>query len=161
MWGKKHCPCILNITSMCMEKEKKQPSITIISLVEYLSYLFLEMLVPTNKVFTFSIVLISLKFTHAFFSVRSVASVAHMKSLDSRKQFHFDFFTVDFNEELSALYGGVLQRQVSFVQLCIRKILQIYKKKTQSQNSVVLIAHSMVIFLFFHFFTNMFHLFIE
>lgn len=96
-----------------------------------------------------------------FFSVRSVASVAHMKSLDSRKQFHFDFFTVDFNEELSALYGGVLQRQVSFVQLCIRKILQIYKKKTQSQNSVVLIAHSMVIFLFFHFFTNMFHLFIE
>ena len=72
MWGKKHCPCILNITSMCMEKEKKQPSITIISLVEYLSYLFLEMLVPTNKVFTFSIVLISLKFTHAFFqSVQS------------------------------------------------------------------------------------------
>ena len=86
--------------------------------------------------------------------------MAHQKSLDSRKQFHFDFFSIDFNEELSALYGGVLNRQVSFVQLCVRKILEIYKMRNQGQNSVVLIAHSMVGLIFNYYFHqyNLFNL---
>lgn len=44
--------------------------------------------------------------------VRSLASVALRKSLDDQEHRpKFDFFAVDFEEELSAVYGGVLERQ--------------------------------------------------
>ena len=44
--------------------------------------------------------------------VRSLASVALRKAIDeSRYKTHFDFFTLDFGEEMSGLYGGVLQDQ--------------------------------------------------
>ncbi|KAK3859351.1 hypothetical protein Pcinc_034526, partial [Petrolisthes cinctipes] len=59
--------------------------------------------------------------------VRSLASVAYRKSLeDDGPDFHFNFFTVDINGELGALYGPVLQRQTAFVTIAIRRILQLY-----------------------------------
>lgn len=39
-----------------------------------------------------------------FFSVRSIASVSIRKS--KKTPFSFDFFTVSFNKDYSALYGG-------------------------------------------------------
>lgn len=53
-----------------------------------------------------------------------------------------DFFTVNFNEELSALYGGVLHEQVNFTKEAIKKVVSLYKGKYNP--SLVLIGHSMV-----------------
>lgn len=40
---------------------------------------------------------------------------------------HFNVFTVDFNEELVALYGGSLLRQTHFLHESIKAILRLYK----------------------------------
>lgn len=71
--------------------------------------------------------------------VRSFASVALQKYLDVGTNFHFDFFTVDLNEEFSALYGYTLERQVEFVKQALVKIVNLYEEFHQ----VVLIGHSM------------------
>ena len=87
------------------------------------------------------------------FQVRSFASVALRKTLDDddydgkySKSIHFDYFAVDFGEELSAVYGGVLDDQSSFTALAVKKILQMYPdsktKKGTPPSSVVLIGHS-------------------
>lgn len=89
----------------------------------------------------FSIVQILIK---PLFAVRSLASVALRKSLSSRPGFHFDYFTVDLNEELSALNGGVVFEQQLYVNNSIYHILELYKNVENSPKSVVLIAHSMV-----------------
>ena len=49
--------------------------------------------------------------------VRSLASVALRKALEMDKKYRtrFDFFAVDFDEELSALSGSVLKDQHEFV----------------------------------------------
>lgn len=47
-----------------------------------------------------------------YVAVRSLASVSLRKSLGSDLQFHFDYFTLDLNEEYSAMFGGVLQVQL-------------------------------------------------
>eukprot|EP00092_Neocalanus_flemingeri_P010254 GFUD01011050.1.p1 GENE.GFUD01011050.1~~GFUD01011050.1.p1 ORF type:complete len:1057 (+),score=343.38 GFUD01011050.1:48-3218(+) len=78
--------------------------------------------------------------------VRSLASVALRKAIDdSEFKVHFDYFTVDFGEEYSALYGGVLQDQVKFVSHSIERILQLYRgrKPGQGPTSVVLVGHSL------------------
>ncbi|XP_070530047.1 GPI inositol-deacylase-like isoform X2 [Cardiocondyla obscurior] len=72
--------------------------------------------------------------------VRSIASVSLRKSLKKKTPFHFDFFTVSFNKDYSALYGGVLMEQTVYVSHCIKAILALYKGKI---NNVVLIGHSM------------------
>lgn len=46
------------------------------------------------------------------FSVRSLASVAYRKALDDDEVKKFDFFTVDIDEDLGALYGPVLQVRI-------------------------------------------------
>lgn len=47
--------------------------------------------------------------------VRSIASVALRKAIDiSKYKTHFDFFTLDFGEEMSAIYGPVLDDQSKF-----------------------------------------------
>ena len=80
-------------------------------------------------------------------TVRSLASYAYRKSLDSNKHFHFDFFTIDFHEEFSALYGGVLKHQTIFTSSCTNIILHLYKSTHHQQKSLLLIGHSMVGFL--------------
>ncbi|CAD5124438.1 DgyrCDS12721 [Dimorphilus gyrociliatus] len=71
--------------------------------------------------------------------VRSLGSVAYRKWLDESLPFHFDFYSVDFNEELSAFVGDALQRQTAFTEAAINKILSLYT----STKSVVLVGHSM------------------
>ncbi|XP_014678246.1 PREDICTED: GPI inositol-deacylase-like isoform X2 [Priapulus caudatus] len=75
--------------------------------------------------------------------VRSLASVAHRKGNDMGHKWKFNYFTVDFNEELSGLYGGVLKDQTKFVQQCIKHILALYAWKSAPPTSVILVGHSM------------------
>ncbi|XP_012138951.2 GPI inositol-deacylase isoform X2 [Megachile rotundata] len=72
--------------------------------------------------------------------VRSLASVSLRKSLKDRTPFHFDYFTVSFGKEYSALYGGVLMEETLYVSHCIKKILSLYKTNVEK---IVLIGHSM------------------
>jgi hypothetical protein len=51
---------------------------------------------------------------------------------------------VDLNEELSALFGGVLKEQRDFVHRCLHRILALYQNNENKPTSVVLIGHSMV-----------------
>ncbi|KAH8281325.1 hypothetical protein KR018_009619 [Drosophila ironensis] len=74
--------------------------------------------------------------------VRSLASVALRKARDSDAGLHLDYYTIDFDEELSALYGGYLERQQRYLKLCIRTILSIYAGRSH-RPSIVLIGHSM------------------
>ncbi|PZC86466.1 hypothetical protein B5X24_HaOG209185 [Helicoverpa armigera] len=77
---------------------------------------------------------------------RSLASVALRKALSKGYQYHFDFFSISYNEELSGLYGGVLQSQTKFAAACISKILSLYKSNRYTKSvptSVILIGHSM------------------
>jgi glycosylphosphatidylinositol deacylase len=70
--------------------------------------------------------------------------VSLRKTLNSHTPFHFDYFSVDLNEEYSALFGGVLLDQTDFVHHCLRRILELYENNTNKPTSVVLIGHSMV-----------------
>jgi glycosylphosphatidylinositol deacylase len=78
------------------------------------------------------------------FLVRSLASVSLRKTLNSHAPFHFDYFTVDLNEEYSALFGGVLKEQREFVHHCLHRILELYRNNANKPTSVILIGHSMV-----------------
>lgn len=49
---------------------------------------------------------------------------------------HFNVFTVDFNEELVALYGGSLQRQTRFLHESIKAILRLYKVRDSQSDTV-------------------------
>ncbi|XP_021936660.1 GPI inositol-deacylase isoform X2 [Zootermopsis nevadensis] len=75
--------------------------------------------------------------------VRSLASVSLRKTLNSHTPFHFDYFSVDLNEEYSALFGGVLKDQRDFVHHCLHRILELYQNNENKPTSVILIGHSM------------------
>lgn len=76
----------------------------------------------------------------SFRQVRSLASIALRKAIEESKyKIHFDYFAVDFVEEFSALYGGTLKEQATFLRQSIKDILKLYKGQ---QTSVVLIGHS-------------------
>ena len=49
---------------------------------------------------------------------------------DTDYKVHFDYFSIDYAEELSALSGGVLEQQAEFAAHCVQKILQLYAKKS-------------------------------
>nr|KAF6450859.1 post-GPI attachment to proteins inositol deacylase 1 [Molossus molossus] len=66
--------------------------------------------------------------------VRSIGSIALRKAEDIDFKYHFDFFSVNFNEELVALYGGSLQKQTKFVHECIKTILKLYKVRDKLAN---------------------------
>jgi glycosylphosphatidylinositol deacylase len=67
--------------------------------------------------------------------VRSLGSVAYRMG-DRQKQ--LDYFSIDFNEELSALFGGVLEQQTEFVAYAIQKILSLYK----TEKTIILVGNS-------------------
>ena len=81
--------------------------------------------------------------------VRSIASVALDKSLKKKYQqrnIKFLYFTISFNEELSAMYGPLLEVQTAFVKLSIKHILSLFKNVQpdfKRPKSVVLIGNSM------------------
>uniref|UniRef100_A0A0A1XDW7 GPI inositol-deacylase n=1 Tax=Zeugodacus cucurbitae TaxID=28588 RepID=A0A0A1XDW7_ZEUCU len=74
--------------------------------------------------------------------VRSMASVALTKARDSATGIHLDYYTIDYNEELSALYGDYLERQTLFLKTCMKIVLKLYKN-TEHVGKIVLIGHSM------------------
>ena len=73
--------------------------------------------------------------------VRSLASVA--LRIAEKHRGHFNYFTIDFDEDFSGLYGGVLMDQVNFVYICLRHISRLYERKGPGSDSVILIGHSM------------------
>ncbi|NXK91317.1 PGAP1 deacylase, partial [Formicarius rufipectus] len=75
--------------------------------------------------------------------VRSLGSIALRKAEDVDFKYHFNFFSVNFNEELVALYGGSLQRQTKFVHECIKVILKLYRDEEFAPTSVAIVGHSM------------------
>jgi glycosylphosphatidylinositol deacylase len=80
--------------------------------------------------------------------VRSLASVALDKSRqnNNRQTINFQYFTISFNEELSALYGQVLQKQSDYTKHCIKHILTLYlgiKQEVKRPKSVLVIGNSM------------------
>ncbi|KAL7991541.1 hypothetical protein Chor_015797 [Crotalus horridus] len=79
----------------------------------------------------------------SFKQVRSLGSIALRKAEDIDFKYHFDVFSVNFNEELVALYGGSLQRQTRFVHECIKIILKLYKGHEFAPRSVAIVGHSM------------------
>lgn len=78
-----------------------------------------------------------------YFTVRSIASVNIRKMYHVQSNIKFDFFTVDLNEEYSAVFGGVLPQQTEFVSQCINTIIKIYQPDYKP-TSIILIGHSMV-----------------
>ena len=60
---------------------------------------------------------------------------------------HFDFFSIDLGEELSAFNGGLLRDQSTFVADCINAILKLYERSISDPKSrptsVILLGHSM------------------
>lgn len=51
---------------------------------------------------------------------------------------------VDFDEEYSAFFGGVLDDQSIYLELCIKAVLNLYKGLPNPPTSVSIVAHSMV-----------------
>lgn len=77
-------------------------------------------------------------------AVRSLASVALRKALDSKHGFHFDYFTLDLNGELSGINGILLEEQTDYANMSLHHILTLYKGRKNPPSSVVVIGHSMV-----------------
>ena len=81
--------------------------------------------------------------------VRSIAALSLSKSEQQKylnEKINYNFFTITFNEELSALYGPVLVKQTKFVQSSIKRILSLYKSvnpESKQPKSVVLVGNSM------------------
>ena len=59
--------------------------------------------------------------------VRSLGSVSLRKSEDVGNKIWFDYFSVDFNSELSGLVGSLLLEQTQFVTRVVDHILRFYK----------------------------------
>lgn len=53
-------------------------------------------------------------------------------------------YSVDFDEEFSALFGGVLDDQSIYLELCIKAVLNLYRNLPNPPTSVSIVAHSMV-----------------
>lgn len=82
--------------------------------------------------------------------VRSVASEAAriVGQAGSRAPSAFDFWAVDFNEELSGLNGAALTKQIAFVDACVAHITSLYARSftprgARRATTVLLLGHSM------------------
>ncbi|KAK9887902.1 hypothetical protein WA026_000205 [Henosepilachna vigintioctopunctata] len=75
--------------------------------------------------------------------VRSLASVALRKAMSGRLPFHFDYFALDMNEELTGLSGIFLNDQLDYVNRSLHLILTLYKNQKYAPTSVILFGHSM------------------
>lgn len=73
---------------------------------------------------------------------RSLASVALVMSYADRAH-HFNYFNLDYNEELSAFIGAKLLHQQRYLYHAIKKIVSLYKPKMPNVR-IVLIGHSIV-----------------
>nr|CAH7751656.1 unnamed protein product [Callosobruchus chinensis] len=57
--------------------------------------------------------------------------------------YHFDYFTLDLNNELSGVYGPLLYDQLEYANSSLYRILELYKQNRNKPKSVVVIGHSM------------------
>lgn len=80
---------------------------------------------------THSLLLLFDQMSSYLHEARSLGSVALRKAENMEGGLHFNVFTVDFNEELVALYGGSLLRQTHFLHESIKAILRLYKVRPQ------------------------------
>ncbi|OQR71942.1 GPI inositol-deacylase-like [Tropilaelaps mercedesae] len=77
---------------------------------------------------------------------RAIGSILQLKAemrnmLDSPV---YSVYTVDFDEELSALYGGVLPQQAEFLQECLRVVCQKWNSSHPDQPPrIIFVGHSM------------------
>lgn len=96
----------------------------------------------TSTLINFLLVCLLSKCLH---EARSLGSVALRKAENMEAGLHFNVFTVDFNEELVALYGGSLRRQTHFLHESIKAILRLYKVRPQisTRQAVLLTLYSM------------------
>lgn len=78
----------------------------------------------------------------SFKQARSLASVALRKGIANNWGVHLDYFSVDLNEEYSALYGGVLQEQTEFVARCVVQVLDLYRGLKNRPRQLILVGHS-------------------
>lgn len=74
--------------------------------------------------------------------VRSIASICHQMCQSREREFRFDFFTIDFDEEKAGLLGQLLQTQVKFAAAAVTRIQDIYKKNGRTNVSCIVIGHS-------------------
>lgn len=82
-------------------------------------------------------------------SARSLGSVALRKAERMAGRIHLNVFTVDFREELVALYGGSLQRQTLFLHESIKAILRLYKvRRLAGSINMAGLGKCCVLFLF-------------
>ncbi|KAL3272555.1 hypothetical protein HHI36_014026 [Cryptolaemus montrouzieri] len=72
-----------------------------------------------------------------------MASVALRKAVNKRLPYHFDYFTINMNEELTGLSGIFLNDQLDYVNRSLHFILTLYKNQKYPPTSVILIGHSM------------------
>ena len=72
---------------------------------------------------------------------RAASGDAPEEATDAREREHVgvDWFTLDFNEELSAFHGAVARRQTEFAALAIERVLAAYPPSTP----VIIAGHSM------------------
>ncbi|RCH99265.1 GPI inositol deacylase, partial [Rhizopus stolonifer] len=75
--------------------------------------------------------------------IRSLASATTHWFHSSKSKRNIDYFTVDLNEELSAMSGQVLLDQAEYINKAIERILLLYKDYPEPPTSVLIIAHSM------------------
>ena len=64
-------------------------------------------------------------------------------SKSKTQPYHFNYFTVDYEEELSALYGPYLNQQTQFLMYSIERIFDCYRYSQFKPTSVIAIGHSM------------------
>ena len=76
--------------------------------------------------------------------VRSLGSIALRMLYENPYKVYFDFFTVDFDEELSGVYGKALERQTVFLHEAIRSLKELYGIRGDKSRDfrAILIAHS-------------------
>ncbi|XP_076262725.1 GPI inositol-deacylase isoform X1 [Rhynchophorus ferrugineus] len=75
--------------------------------------------------------------------VRSLASIALRKTLNSGTPYHFDYFTVDLNNEFSGLYGPLLYEEFDYIAYSLKTILNLYNGVSNPPQKIILIGHSM------------------
>ncbi|KAF6038079.1 PGAP1 [Bugula neritina] len=78
--------------------------------------------------------------------VRSLASVTYRMGHHRSLTTQFDFFSIDFNEEMYGFYGGNIRLQTEFLKDCILHVMSLYTNPRYKPTKVVLVGHSMVLY---------------
>lgn len=85
----------------------------------------------------------------SFRQIRSIAAESANLFFESRGQLknrnvqNLDFFSADFNEDLTAFHGQTLLDQVEFLNDAVKFILGLYENRPNPPKSVIILSHSM------------------